>query len=494
MKSTLVIAIAFAVGFTGLSSAQEMQALKALQFDLKSIISDSAFSNAFIGIEVKDLRSDAVLFAYNQDKDFVPASNMKLLTTSAALSVLGENYQYHTYLMANGYVLDDTLFGDLYIVGSGDPTISGRFTNGDVVKIFKGWADTLKLLNVKVVKGNVIGDDRVFDNVPVGEGWGLAWHEDVYWYAAYISGLSFNDNCIDVTLKPNKPGAPVLYTLTPPTSYITIINESKTTEDTINTIDFYRDPATNVIHIYGNYPRTLDSMKVSLTVYNPTLYTATVLFETLNSVGIKMLGEPFDISRYQKISRVPPYNLMWTIASYTSPPLSEIVKVINKRSQNFYAEQVFRTLGKEKYGIGTFENARRVEMFFLHSIGVDTTQIEINDGSGLSSWDLVTPHAIVEILEAMRKSPVSNIFYDSLPVAGVDGTLEFRMKGTRAQGNVHGKTGFIENVRSLSGYLTTLDGEPLAFSIFVNHYTVPTSAVNALQDMICTRLCNFSFK
>jgi len=493
MKSVSII-IVFAFGFTGIPSAQEVQGLKALRSDLESIISDSSFSNAFIGIEVKDLKSGEILFAYNQDKDFVPASNMKLLTTSTALSILGENYQYHTYLMANGYVLDDTLFGDLYIVGSGDPTISGRFTNGDVVKVFKGWADTLKLLNVKVVKGNVIGDDRVFDNVPVGGGWGLAWHEDVYWYAAYISGLSFNDNCVDVTLKPGKQGAPASYTLDPSTSYVTVVNESRTTDDTVSTVDFYRDPATNVIHIYGNYPKTLDSMKVSLTIYNPTLYTATVLFETLNSAGIKLTGRPFDISGYRSISRVPPYNLMWTIASYTSPPLSEIVKVVNKRSQNFYAEQIFRTLGKEKYGIGTFENARKVEMSFLYSIGVDTTKIEINDGSGLSSWDLVTPHAIVKILETMRKSPVWESFYSSLPVAGVDGTLEFRMKGTRAQGNVRGKTGFIENVRSLSGYLTTLDGDPIAFSIFVNHYTVPTSAVNALQDMICTRLCNFSYK
>lgn len=489
MKSKVLFWVTFFI--VSVSSAQETRSLRELRADLQSFIFDTTFSNAFIGIEVKSLKTGEVIFRHNAEKDFVPASNMKLLTTSTALSVLGPSYTYQTRLMADGYILSDTLFGDLYVVGSGDPTISGRFTNGDAIKTFKDWADTLKLLNIKVIKGNVIGDDRCFDNVPVGGGWGLDWHEDVYWYAAYISGLTFNDNCVDLTIKPGQIGKPVNFTVDPNTHYASFVNTSVTVNDTVSTLDFYRDLATSRIHIYGKFPASLDSMKVSLTIYDPPKYAATVLKESLDSDSITVVGTADDVRDYQRTHRIPPYSLMWEVASYTSPPLSEIVKVINKRSQNLYAEQVFRTLGKEKYGLGSYSNAHQVETKFLSTIGIDTNKIEIFDGSGLSCWDLVSPDAIVKILTAMYKSSAWQYFYDSLPIAGVDGTLEFRMRDTKAQGNVHGKTGFVENVRSLSGYLTTADGEPMAFSIFVNHYTVPTNAVNNLQDIICTRLCNF---
>lgn len=474
--------------------AQEPQALLTLRSDLDAFISDSTFSNAFIGIEVKDLRTGEELFSHNAGRDFAPASNMKLLTTSTALNQLGPDFTYHTSLMAYGYILDDTLFGDLYVVGSGDPTISGRFTNGNVIKTFDDWADTLKLLNVKVVTGNIIGDNRCFDNVPVGGGWSLDWHEYVYWYAARISGLTFNDNCIDLTLKPGKIGTPVQFATQPHTGYVSFVNSSATVNDTVNTLDFYRDAATNVIHIVGNYPLNLDSMMISLTVHDPSRYAVTVLNETLGANGIRVVGRPLVVGDPGSARDFPVPQVMWEVASYTSPPLSQIIDVINKRSQNLWAEQVFRTLGRQKFGLGASGNSRVVETQFLGSVGIDTSRIEIADGSGLSSWDLVSPDDIVKILVAMNKSPLWKYFFDSLPIAGIDGTLQFRMRGTKAEGNVRGKTGFIENARSLSGYLTTADGDLLAYSMFLNHFTTPVDSVNHLQDMICTRLCNFTFK
>jgi len=474
--------------------AQDSSSVARLRTGIDSIIASSPLSNAFIGIEVRSLTRGDTIFALNAGRNFVPASNMKLLTTSTALSILGPDYVYHTYLMASGYVINDTLHGNLSIRSSGDPSISGRFEGGVVNKTFQDWSDTLKLLDVKVVTGNVIGDDRCFDGVPFGGGWGLDWHEEVYWYAARISGLCFNDNCIDLKLTPGRIGGPVQFSTQPQTDYVSFVNNSVTVNDTINTLDFYRDSQTNTIHIVGNYPVSLDSMKVSLTVHDPTKYAATVLDETLKSSGINVLGSVYDAREYAASHAIPPYAGMWEVASYVSPPLSELVRVTNKESQNLYAEQIFRTLGVEKYGLGSYGNSRAVEMGFLWSVGIDTTNLQVFDGSGMSSWDLVSPDDEVKILVAMSKSPAWLAFYNSFPIAGVDGTLKYRMRGTKAEGNLRGKTGFVEDVRSLTGYLTTTDNEMFAFSCFVNHYTVSTDSVNAFQDKIFTRLCNFSRK
>jgi D-alanyl-D-alanine carboxypeptidase/D-alanyl-D-alanine-endopeptidase (penicillin-binding protein 4) len=469
-------------------------AVVQLQDQLDDILSDSSFSNAQWGVVVQSLETGEYLYRRNENKSFMPASNMKLFTTAAALVKLDSHYKYVTSLLTGGRIEKGVLVGDLIIRGSGDPTISGRFNGGNVLKTFEDWADSLTARGVNEVDGNVIGDDNYFDDADVASGWCLDWNEDVYWYSAYISGLSFNDNCVDATIEPGDSVDQLAkITLQPRTDYITLYDEITTAPpESTTTIDYYRDRGTNIIYARGRIPIGKPRVSESLTVSNPTLYAATVLKETLQRKGIRVRGQAKDVDDIPGFETGCQGRL--TFATYTSPPLAEIVKVINKRSQNLYAEQVFKTIGKEVKGQGSIAAATEVAKELFSKIGIDPNTLMISDGSGLSRLNMVTPAQIVTLVRYMSKQSCWKEFYESLPIAGIDGGLQDRMKGTKAENNLRAKTGFIQYVRTLSGYVLTRDGERLVFSLLANNYTVPTRKANHLQDMICVRLADFSRK
>jgi len=212
----------------------------------------------------------------------------------------------------------------------------------------------------------------------------------------------------------------------------------------------------------------------------------------LEANGIKVNGEPKDIDDIKPRNEFT--TIYQTLNTNTSIPLSEIIKIINKKSHNLYAEQVLKTIGKELGGSGTVSKAIEIEKRFLSNIGIDPEKIMIVDGSGLSRLNLVTPLQVTTLLTYMYRHKYWKEFYNSLPIAGVDGSLENRMRNSKAANNVRAKTGYVNYVRSLSGYVTSKDGEMFVFSMIVNHYTVPTSLANNIQDLVCNRLANFSRK
>ncbi|WP_092346719.1 D-alanyl-D-alanine carboxypeptidase/D-alanyl-D-alanine-endopeptidase [Candidatus Chrysopegis kryptomonas] len=463
--------------------------LNQLRSELDDIFNNPSFSNAYWGVVIQSLETGEYFYRLNEHKSFIPASNMKLFTTAVALLKLGPDFKYRTNLYTDGEIKDGILYGNLFVRGTGDPTISGRFTNGDVIKTFKDWADSLIKLGIKEINGDIIGDDNYFDDQYMGTGW--SWDDETYWYSAHISALSFNDNCVDLEIIPGKKiGEPALVKITPETKYVKINNFVTTVHpDSVTQIDFFRAPGTNVINVFGKISLRSKTYKESISVHNPTLYTVTVLKEVLESKGIKVNGNAVDIDDSQLN---PDYETMKVLASYESPPLSEIIKVINKRSQNFYAEQVFRTLGKIFGGEGSTQKSVEVIKNTLSQIGIPPDAISIYDGSGLSRLNLVTPFQILTLLNYMYRHEYFSYFYESLPIAGVDGTLETRMRKTKAQGNVRAKTGYVQYARSLSGYVKTKDDEMLAFVMMTNNYLVPTSVANITQDIVCNRLANFS--
>jgi len=463
--------------------------LEKLQYEIAQQFEDSNFVNAHWGVLIKSLKTGETIYARNEKKMFMPASNMKLFTSSSAMIALGPNYRYTTRLVTNGEVIDGVLNGDLIIVGSGDPTISGRFDSGKVTITFEQWADSLKALGITQIKGNIIGDDNCFDDEYYGAGW--AADDETYYYAAQISGLSFNDNCVDIRIAPSATIADVCsLTWSPNTRYVNIINQTTTASeiDSVNDIHFERKRGTNNIFVLGKMSIGKNPFIESVTVENPTTYSVMVLKEVLESKGISVLGAIVDADDFADTIR---YENSKQLASFTSLPYSEIIKTINKPSQNFYTEQVFRTIGKERYGVGSMDNSRAVAFPILYSWGVDTARVRYVDGSGLSRQDLITPSDIVSILSGMSKENSFLPFYESLPIAGIDGTIKNRMKGTKAQGNVHAKTGAIGYVRSLSGYVTSSDGEQFVFSMITNHYTVPTKLAEKIQDAVCVMLSDF---
>jgi serine-type D-Ala-D-Ala carboxypeptidase/endopeptidase (penicillin-binding protein 4) len=460
-----------------------------LRQEFAAAFDDPNFSNAQWGVVIRSLKTGEVLYQRNEQKSFMPASNMKLFTTSTALTSLTPSYRYRTTVTTNGTVANGVLTGDVIVTGSGDPTISGRYNNGHSTETFEQWADSLSAAGITEIRGNLIGDDRCFDSSFYGDGWDALYETD--WYAAQFGGLAYNDNCVDMTVEAGPtPGAPAVIRWSPDTKYVTVVNRTVTTvPDSNYYITFTRRRGTNIVTVTGAFPNNKPAWKESIAIDNPTAYAMTVMKETFERKGIRVIGNALTITDTPARPAAAPGV---QLASFTSIPLSEIVRTINKPSQNFYAEQLFRTMGMAYYGIGSERTSRRVTRPIFASWGIDTTRLMEIDGSGLSRLNLVFPSDVVALLTGMYRGKYFQPFYESLPIAGVDGSLKNRMKGTKAENNVHAKTGFVGYVRALSGYVTSADGEMFVFSMICNHYTVPTRMAEKIQNDVCVRLAEFS--
>ncbi|MGA8262929.1 MAG: D-alanyl-D-alanine carboxypeptidase/D-alanyl-D-alanine-endopeptidase, partial [Ignavibacteriaceae bacterium] len=356
-------------------------------------------------------------------------------------------------------------------------------------KVFNDWADSLSAYGIDEITGNLIGDDNAFDDVGLGTGW--AWDYESDWFAAQSSALSFNDNCVDVTVSINRKTNLPVVSIQPKTKYIVIVNNVlPVSKDSATAINVYRERGTNVLTVYGTI-REDDSVKTFVTVNNPTQYTMVILKEVLQKRGIKVQGFPMDVD---DITTSLNYQTMKKLCTTYSPPLKEIIKVINKNSQNFFAEQLLKTIGLEKEGYGTVANGVKAESKLFKEMGINPESMILVDGSGLSRLDYVTPKQFVTLLSFMYKSDYFIPFFNSLSIAGVDGSLGDRLQNTNAKDKIRGKAGYLEGVRSLTGYAFTADNEPVAFSIIVNNFNVPVKLAENIQDLVCLRLANFKRK
>lgn len=464
--------------------------LREFRAQVNQIINYPAFNPATMGIHVEEYGTNKILYSLNPHKLLIPASNMKLFTTASALAMLGPQYTYQTSLHTDGIVRNDTLLGNLYIRGSGDPTISGRHNNGKPLEIFYRWSDIIKSKGIAVIEGSIIGDDNCFDDIELGYSWG--WDDLSYYYAAKINGLSFNDNCVDIFIMPaDSIAGKARIVAEPVPNYLSISNELVTVSaDSQNYIDFYRIPGSNEVRIFGTVKLDADTLKDWITIANPTHYFLKAFQHVLDEDGITVRDiSDIDNTPLQK----PSYDRMDTLAVHQSVPMAEIIRTVNKVSQNFYAEQLQKTLGIEQKKEGSTQAGIAAEKDWLAQIGINPEDIFIVDGSGLSRHNMVTAFQVVQVLKAMRQHSDYQIFFDSLPIGGVDGTLKSRLKGSNAQGHVHAKTGYVGHVRALSGYVITKNGREYLFSILVNHYPVPTRMINQMQDAIVTLLYNLDY-
>jgi D-alanyl-D-alanine carboxypeptidase/D-alanyl-D-alanine-endopeptidase (penicillin-binding protein 4) len=454
------------------------------------IFNDPNFSNAHWGVIIQSLETGEYFYKRNEDKLFVPASTLKLFTTSAGLIALGGEYRWSTEIYANGKIDGSVLQGDLVIKGNGDPTISGRFYNNDILAVYNKWADSLLELGIDEISGNIIGDDNEFDDTGLGRGW--EWEYESYWYSAQSSALSFNDNTVDIYVTINKNNNSPKVTIEPDTKYIIVINNVKTVpRDSITNIEVHRERGTNLVNVFGTIKINSDTVKTYVTVNNPTQYAMVVFKDVLEKKGIEVNGYPIDID---DLSKPLSYSRMLPLFTHYSYPLKDVLKVINKNSQNFLAEQLLKTIGMEKEYYGSAENGIDASAEIFREMGINPEGMVLVDGSGLSRSNLVSPRHVLTLLNYMYKSKFFIPFFNSLPIAGVDGSLGLRMKNTRAESKVRAKPGFLGNVRSLAGYAYTGDNEPVAFVIFVNNFNVPVKLAENIQDLVCLRLANFKRK
>lgn len=479
---------------TARQRSDTIRSYKNLQGDLESLLNNKDFSNAFIGVYVKSLHSGKVIWKMNENRNFVPASTNKLITTSAALEILGPDFRFTTALYLDGNLDENGEFaGNIIIRGNGDPSFSTTFGR-EPFQMLDAWSARLDSLGIKSVRGNIIADDRYFDNYYYPPGWAI--DDIIYSFSPQVSALSINDNKADIFIKPgSKPGELAKINIEPPNNYIRIINNIVTLPENEPTeINPNKDFKSNIIELKGTIE--LDSLekneiKLSVAVDNPSVFFLNMFRQALEKANIKCRGAIINVyDLYDNIS----YLELNPVIVEMSPPLSEIISYINKKSLNLASEMLLKAIGKESSGEGSFSRGIEKVKSFLSAKGINTEELNIVDGSGLSRLNFISPSAQVNLLSDIYSSKYKKDFIASLANPGKEGTLSKRMTGTRAEYNVFAKTGTMNGVSNISGYVFTRDGEPLAFSIMMMNFAVPENLAQNLQDLILMRLASLSTK
>jgi serine-type D-Ala-D-Ala carboxypeptidase/endopeptidase (penicillin-binding protein 4) len=454
-----------------------------------SMVTQPAFRNANWGILVVDPVRGDTLYSHNAGRLFMPASNQKILTGATALAQLGANYRFRTAFASNGPLVNGSLRGDLVVIGRGDPTFSDA-AFGDAMKPIRAAADSLWARGVREIAGALVKGGDAFPDSILGYGWE---HDDFdYDYGAGVDELFFNEGFARVTVHAaTTVGGQATVTTAPASTVPQIGRVSVVTGGMMdpearkaNAIEWASDirGARPVLNLSG-FVKMRDSATVSVAIRNPSQAWLAAFAEALADRGIALRGNVINAPAADTTG-------LTSLFTLTSPPLRTVLPLLEKPSQNQIAEILFHTLGLEKTGVGTADSGRGVVERQLTAWGADTAGHAVRDGSGLSRHDYVTPETIVKVLDAMRKHADFKAFYDALPIAGVDGSISGRMKGTPAHANVHAKTGTVDKSRTLSGYVTTADGRVLVFSMLCNNFTVPNRAVENMQDSILVRLAS----
>jgi len=451
----------------------QSRASDSLSQTISRILEDTAFAHDFLGVLVVSLSDSTVLFEHNGGKLFHPASNLKLLTTATALNLLDSSFQCTTEVFTPGPVLRGTLQGDLAVRGRGDPALDTDDLDSLAVR--------LRSAGITAISGDVVGDTSYFDDVRWGRGW--MWDDEPEADEAFFSPLTVNGNSVEVLVGPGRStGSRVGVETRPSTTYLTVENEAITSRDTtLPALRVTRDRGTNIIRLTGHVVPGAEVRTFSLSVDRPEMYFLHLLRERLAEGGIKTRGT----LRLAPAPAVSP-------AMVITHPLDTILHLINKPSDNIAAENLLKILSAERFGPpGTSEKGLSLVKLYLGGIGVDTATVVIADGSGVSAYTIVTPEMIIRLLrhEYGRRATFRR-FYESLPIAGVDGTLRQRMQGTTAEGNAHAKTGTLTGVSALSGYVTSADGMLLAFSIVANHHPGEVAELRRMQDRIVALLAS----
>jgi len=470
---TSVIAGAMALVAPALAAREPSSG--ALKRVVERALDRPAFAAAYWAVEVRSLTSGRVLYERNARKNMTPASTLKLVTTAAALDAFGSDAVVRTTLESAGR-LDamGRLLGDVYLVGRGDPVLARPGADGRTG--FDVLADALRDAGVKRIEGRLVGHEGLFKDRR-GEDW--EWADLVWCYGAEVSALSWRDNCAALKVGAGEQvGEPVVVERVPESRYYAVVSTAITSPaGSESDLRLERDVGSNLVRLSGSHPIGAEPQELDVALEDPARYAATAFVEALETRGIRVaLGAASASDPLPKEARV--------LASHDSPPLAEIVKQINKSSQNLYTEMLLRLLGTRVKGEGSVAAGREAVGDFLKRLHIGEGA-SLRDGSGLSRTDLVTPHDLVDLLVAMDRHALVAAFRDSLPVAGVDGTLERRLKGTAAEGRAFAKTGTLRQSNALAGYVHAKSGARFVFSIVVNHHTAPSrDAVDAIDAVV----------
>lgn len=468
--------------FTFFSSFTYSQTgIKNLQSEINELIDDPFFEKTIISLNIFDLTDSISLYQKNEKLLLRPASNMKILTSVTALLNLGPDYEFKTDLYHTGIIEKDILYGDLYVVGGFDPD----FTTEDIDSLVR----ITQSLGIKEIDGGIYADVSGKDSLYWGEGW--MWTDDSDPSSPYLSSLNINDNSIEVFVEGTEPGLPAKVTLIPRTDYVEVVNNAVTVSY-YSSDDFKvkRDIVnkSNRIYVEGEVRKTsvIDTSKNTekISMLFPEIYFLTLFKERLEEAGINVknsvsIKDTDDNSVY--------------LASIRRG-IDTVLSDLNKESDNLNAEMLVYAIAQKDSGApAVAENGLAAIRKTIETLGFAADDFNVADGSGVSHYNLISTELILEALKYMyyERSDLFDLFYNSLAVAGVDGTLEKRMKNTSAEGNVHGKTGTLMGVSNVSGFVTAKNGHLIAFSIMIQNFVEQYSKARSFQDRICILLSEY---
>jgi D-alanyl-D-alanine carboxypeptidase/D-alanyl-D-alanine-endopeptidase (penicillin-binding protein 4) len=442
---------------------------------LDAVCSESFFDTTLISIDVYNLTRNEAVYQKNNHYLLFPASNMKILTSAAALLYLGEDYNFNTSLYYSGKIIDSTLNGSLYVSGGCDPNFS--------LSDLDTFSTAIKNLGINKINGNIYGDVSMMDSVYWGDGW--MWNDDPSTDFPYLTPLNINRNSITVVVKPSLVNLSPEVTTYPRTEFVKIFNYAVTTDTSSTKIFVTRDyfNRNNNIIVRGTISANADSVVESVNVFNPAFYFLTLLKEKLILSGIRVTG---------RIDTLTVSSNAVLVSSVVNN-LGNIIYNMNKTSYNLSAEMALLALGEKYFGRpSTAEKGIKKVNDLIKLCGMNPANYKIADGSGISFYNLISSELILEVLKYFyyNKPDLYKVLKNSFPVAGVDGTLKNRMRKTSAANNVHAKTGTISGVSCLSGYLKSKDGDDIAFSIMIQNYVKPISRSIEFQNMICKILAD----
>ena len=488
------------------AEAKDRKDKNTLAKRIDALLAQPDVARGFWGIKIVDAASGRVLYEHDADRLFTPASNTKLVTTAAAFALVGPQHVFRTTIETNG-VLDShgRLTGDLVLVGRGDPNLSGRTLPyaGKTERAktpdyyLQELADQLIARGVKIVDGDIVGDDSYY----VFERYAASWDEgDLMWeMGAPVSALSLNDNTIYLSVGPgDRIGDRALLTVAPFADYYEIDNKVVTTAagTGARNLSIHRDPGSKRLMLWGTIPLGDSGVVEALAIDDPAEFSAQLLRRKLEAKGVMIFGK----TRVKHLERstlgIVPVSAPTSpgtttvLAEHASSPLGDDLKVINKVSQNLHVELALRLIGHEKLGIGSFDAGLQAERSFLSLAGITTDEYRLNDGSGLSRQNLISPSALVKLLQYAHAQSWGPQFEDTLPIGGVDGSLTNRFTGPAYATRVHAKTGSMGHVNALSGYAVTKRGARIVFSVMSNNHVLGTPRAQEVIDAIVEAALN----
>lgn len=459
-----------------------LQVVKRAQFVnyVDSLQKTKILEAGTLAVSIKNCKTGEKIVNYNAEKALKPASNIKLLSTGTALEILGENYRFKTLIEHTGTIKNDTLFGDIFIKGGGDPTLGTKRYDGfdNYPQLMERWASAIKSLNIKHIQGKIKYDISIFSDQAIHETW--PWGDLGNYYGAGIYGLNLNENYTTAFFNSGKisGSSAELLSILPEIQNAQIRNEVKALKETRgDEVYFYASPLSNDLLATGSIPLKRQAFSVKAAIPNPPQTCVDLLKKQVGSLNISISEKQYADTLHRSL-----------IFKTDSPSLFEICTAANFESINLSAEACLKIIGAEKYGEGTFEKSIEGLKAHWQSQGIDLQHFDMRDGSGLSPSNAVSTRHFTDILATLAKNRSFTAFYQSIPVVGEDGTVKNMAKKTKAAGNVRAKSGTLNKVKAYSGYFTAANGDIMAFSMIANQFDSASSQINKILEGLMVKM------